>query len=172
MTPNTPNASALVAELLAVLDEQIALLELRRSQLESLSETILDRDDARMEVLLGEIEQTMRVQQAADLKLHAVRNALASAFACPPEEIRLGRLIARLEGDPRLALDYRRQRILRLTEQLRQQHLETCLFLMESSRINRMLLESLFPNSEPVITYGAGGQDQWRPPTPLVDAEL
>jgi len=69
-------------------------------------------------------------------------------------------------------LEDRRQQIIVLTSKLRQQHLETCLFLLESSRINRLLLESLFPDSEPVVTYGADGQDQWRPDTGLVDAEL
>lgn len=172
MRSNTPNAGALIDEMLPVLDEQIALLGQRRSQLEALAGAILDRDDGRMERLLEEIEQTMQVRHRADAKLRAVRNALADVFACRPEEMKLTMLIDALQGGPKQALEDRRRQIVALTDQLRQQHLQTCLFLLESSRINRMLLESLFPDSEPVVTYHTDGREHWRPDTGLVDAEL
>jgi flagellar biosynthesis/type III secretory pathway chaperone len=172
MTTNLPDITGLVPDLAACLDEEISLLDRRRGQLEALSGAILDRDDGRMEALLGEIEQTMQEQRSVDLRLQAMRAALANALACRPEEVKLAALVERLQGRQRTDLDYRRQQIIVLTDRLRQQHLETCLFLLESSRINRLLLESLFPNSEPVVTYGTDGRDQWRPDTGLVDAEL
>ena len=172
MMSKTPSPAALIDELVVLLDEEIALLEQRRSQLEALSGALLDRDNGRMEGLLAEIEQAMLVQTRVDLKLRALRNALADAFACPQEEMKLAKLLNLLEGEQKLALEYRRQQIIVLTDELRQQHLQTCLFLLESSRINRLLLENLFPNSEPVVTYGMDGRDQWRPDTGLVDAEL
>jgi len=172
MNPMAPELAALVDEMMAILDEEIGLLDGRRGQLEGLSGAILDRDEDAMEKLLCEMERTLRVQKTVDSKLEALRNTLADTLGCPPKELKLSALIGRLQGQRRAALEYRRQQIVVLTDKLRRQHLETCLFLLESSRINRMLLESLFPDSEPVITYGVEGADQWRPDTGLVDAEL
>ena len=172
MMSNIPSLGGLVDDLLRQLDDEIALLDQRRSQLEALSSAILHRDDGRMEGLLDEIEETMQVQARVDGKLSATRSLLADAFARRPEEMKLSEILTALHGEQKQALEYRRQQIILLTDELRQQHLQTCLFLLESSRINRMLLEGLFPNSEPVVTYGVDGRDQWRPDTGLVDTEL
>ena len=69
-------------------------------------------------------------------------------------------------------LDEIRQRIVELTDALRKQHLQTVLLLAECARFNRLLLESILPGGEMVMTYGTGGSDLWRSGTGLVDTEL
>ena len=49
--------------------------------------------------------------------------------------------------------------------------MRTVMLLGECARINRMLLEAMFPHSEGVVTYGAGGAEPWQPDAGLVDAE-
>lgn len=163
---------ALMTELLAVLDEEIALLNTQRSELEALASAIVQRDDERLGKLLVKMEQTQQDQQAVDVKLDALRSTLAAKLGCRPEEMKLSRLIEQLSEADRLGVDYRRQQVVLLVKQLRSKHMETALLLMESARINHLLLKSLFPHSEPVTTYSTDGAKSWRPDAGLLDAEL
>ncbi len=172
MISATPSGKALMTELLAILDEEIGLLNKKRTELENLAEAIVERNDTRMEQLLVEMEQTHQAQEATDIKLDALRNALAAKLDCPPAELKLSRLIEQLDGDDRLTVDYRRQQIILLAEQLRRRHMETAMLLMEAGRINHMLLETLFPQTSPVTTYSPDGPSSWRPDAGLLDAEL
>jgi flagellar biosynthesis/type III secretory pathway chaperone len=166
-----PANKALLKELLAVLDEEIALLNKKTGELESLSGAIVERDNDRFGPLLEQMEQTHQGQAATDVKLDALRNTLAEKIGCEPSEMKLSRLIDLLDEQDRLTVDYRRQQIILLTEQLRKQHAATMILLAESARINRMLLENLFPQSQPVKTYSAAGADSWRPATGLLDTK-
>ncbi len=168
----SPPAKTLWNELLAILDKEIELLNRKRSELDCLTEFIIANNDNGMEKLLLQMEQTQQSQAETDIKLDALRKALANELQVPPEQVRLSRLIEQLEGDDRLAADYRRQQIVLLAEQLRRKHMETALLLIESARINRLLLESFFPQSQPVNTYDADGPQSWRPDAGLLDAEL
>jgi flagellar biosynthesis/type III secretory pathway chaperone len=163
---------AVARELEALLDEEISLLDLRRSQLAELSKVILARDDNRMEHLLEEIERTQHIQAATDSRLNALRSALAGAWNCAPGEVRLSRVIAESPGQTRIALEHRRQQIVAMTQALRKQHLETAVLLSECAKVNRRLLEGLLPRSQEVTTYGAEGSRAWRPDTGLTDQEL
>lgn len=168
----TPADKTLLSELLVILDEEIDLLNKKRTELETLTDLIVERNDTRMEQLLVEMEQTHQAQATADIKLDALRNTMAEKLKCPRDEMKLSRLIEQLDGDDRLAVDYRRQQIVLLAEQLRRRHMETAMLLMESVRINRMLLESFFPQNTPVSTYSASGPQSWRPNAGLLDAEM
>jgi hypothetical protein len=158
-----------VGELQALLDEEIALLDLRRRQLEALSSAVVDRDEDRLEQLLVEMESVQSMQSATDLKLGALRTALAGWLGVAPAKMRLSRLLAELPADQRVAIEYRRQQIVLLADKLRRQHMETAVLLWEFAKVNRRLLEGLLPRSQEVTTYGTAGPDAWRPPTGLTD---
>ena len=167
----------MIAELLDLLDEEIVLLDLRRRQFEALSEAIAMRDNDRLEVLLEEIERTLEMQTGVDAKLKILRASLAEEMAGPgraplrDEEVRLSDVARRLGGKRRRAIEDRRAEIVRLAGELRTQHLRTAVLLTECGRINRLLLEAVFPHSRSVTTYSEGGSSSWRPDTGLVDAE-
>ncbi|KPK85895.1 MAG: hypothetical protein AMJ81_02480 [Phycisphaerae bacterium SM23_33] len=171
MTPAQNSLMIHTEQLLAILDEEIWLLELRRSQSDALSAALIQSDDARMEALLNEMHQTLQSQAHVDLRLNAVRRALADDLALPTQRVRLQLLIGRLHGRERAEMESRRQQIIDLAERLQRQHLQTSILLLECARINRMLLEALFPQSKGVDTYSSGGQERWWPGTGLVNAE-
>ena len=168
----TPGMQSLIEQLLSLLDEDISVLNLRCSQLESLSQAILHRDDETLDDLLNEMEKAQQVQTITDVKLRAIRQAIANAVGRDVKELRLSRLIGELTAEQNLALDYRRQQIVLLTEKLRRQHLETAVVLSECARVNRMLLETLFPEGSTVTTYSTDGANPWRPDVGLVNAEF
>jgi len=172
MTIATPGVLGLVNELLPILEEEIALLTARRSQLESLSALLIERDDDAIERLLNEMEQTQTVQADTDRKLQALRNALANALGCAGDGLRLGALLEHLPEPTRSAIDYRRQQIALLIAAFRTQHLRTTLQLVECIRINRMLLEGLFGEGWSVTMYDMHGAAARGPRIGLVDTEL
>ena len=171
MTDMPERALALVDELVKMLDREIDLLDLRCIQLAGLSRASIDRDDEGMESLLAEIENTQFRQESTDRELHSLRRGLADLLGWPISQTRLGVLTGALSGDRRDAVADRRRQIVALIAQLRRQHMSTSLVVAESARINRMLLESLCPQSRQVTTYGVRGESSWRGDSPLVDVE-
>lgn len=171
MIPPSPVAAEQVDSLGPLLDEEIALLDVRRSQLASLCAAIVDRDDDAVERLLEQIERAQELQAATDRRLDALRQYLGEQLACPQDDRRLSALIERLPEDQRAPLAERRERIIDLAERLQLEHMRTVILLGECARINRLLLESLFPDAEGLQMYSATGADAWQPETGLVDTE-
>ena len=171
MISTAADITDLVNELLSVLDEEIALLDLRRSQLEAVSRAVIDRDDDALERLIGQIEQAWHSQVRGDLKLKALCRALAESLGQSQQKVKLVELSDKLPKAQRLDVDLRRGRIVLQAQRFRKQHLETVVLLSECARINRLLLEGLLPGSETVTTYEKGGAAMWRSGTHLVDAE-
>ena len=171
MMPSPAARTNIVETLEGLLDEEVSLLDLRRSQLRSLCGAIIERDDEAVERLLDQIERAQELQSVTDEKLDTVRRALAEHLACPPSEVKLSTLIAELPEPLRGRLAARRQRIIDLAERLQIEHMRTVMLLGECARINRLLMESLFPDSRGVTTYSVAGSDPWRPDGGLVDAE-
>ena len=162
----------LVGELLAVLDEHAELLELKRAQMQELSAVLMASDDSATEILLQRIEQVQRTETLLDARLASLRGALAGAFNCPAGEFKLARLIEELPADMGAAVETRRQRIVEGVQRFRRQHLETVMLLSECARVTTLLLDSILPAGEAVVTYGATGADhQWRPENGLLDME-
>ncbi|MGB2823916.1 MAG: hypothetical protein WBF17_23255 [Phycisphaerae bacterium] len=161
-----------IASLAGLLDEEASLLDLRRSQLTSLCDAIVDRDDEAVERLLDQIERAQELQSAADEKLNTIRRKLAECLDCPGEDVKLSALITALPEPQRSGLAQQRQLIIELAQRLQLEHMRTVVLVTECSRVNRMLLESLFPESQGVTMYSAAGCEPWRPNAGLVDAEL
>ncbi len=168
----TEEIRSLINELLKVLGEEIALMNARQRQLGMLSEAIIARNDGDMEKILGEMERTREVQASVDMHLQSVRTAFAEAIGLRCGDIRLSRLIEQLPPQYQLALDTRRSQIVSLAESLRKQHLQTSMLLLESARINKLLLKCLFPQNDEVKTYGTGGARDWREDTGLLNMEF
>jgi len=160
-----------IASLEALMDEEIALLDLRRSQLSCLCGAIVDRDEDAVEGLLEQIERAQQLQAATDGKLQALRKVAARRLCRPEGQVKLSGLIAALDEPLRPPLAERRQRIIDLAGRLQQEHMRTVILLTECARLNRMLLEGLFPQGEGVTTYDADGAEAWRGEAGLVDTE-
>ncbi len=171
MILSNPIDKTLLTELLAVLDEEISLLNRKGDELETLSNTIVERDEERMQQLLVQMEQTHQAQAAADVRLDALRNTIAPRIGCDPREMKLSCLIEQLGEPDRLTVEYRREQIILLSERLREQYMATAMLLAESQRINRILLEGILSQGPTVNTYSAAGSDSWHPGGTLLNTE-
>jgi flagellar biosynthesis/type III secretory pathway chaperone len=171
MTDALGLAERLVDEILPVLDREIDLLDLRREQLAELLRATLARDEASLSNLLENIEKALENQAQTDRDLASLRSRLAEVLDRPVEEIRLA-AIADSMSEPRGSLIRdRRGRIIELTEALRTQHVRTTLVVSECAKLNRRLLEGLFPQAKGLTTYGARGGSRWDSGAGLVDVE-
>ncbi len=170
-TPCQSPTDSLTAELITVLDEEIRLLDVRRGQLEHLSEALIARDEARLKELLDEIEVIVHNQTSTDMKLKAVRNSLASAVGLDQETATLTAIMEYMTPMQKSDVDYRRQQIMLLADALRNQHLATAMLLRECTRINRMIMDTLFPRAESVTTYDTKGSTPWSNGDNLMDSQ-
>jgi hypothetical protein len=162
-----------VDELLRLLDEQIELLGVRKSQLERLSSGLVEHDDAGVEALLEEMERAAVLQAAADSRLARQRERLAGQLGWEVGQTRLSRLIGLVDPERGRALEQRRRHIGLLAKQVTRQHMETTFFLCECARINEMMLRALRPATAPVLTYGARASSQrWQGQGGLFSAEM
>jgi flagellar biosynthesis/type III secretory pathway chaperone len=66
----------------------------------------------------------------------------------------------------------RRSRIIQLVAAIRQTHMHMVLLLTECMKVNRLLMEHLFPQAQGLALYGSSGHKRWRQSPGLVDAEL
>ena len=162
----------LIGELESVLDEEILLLEQKRRQLEDMGGAILDRDDDSLGRSLEEAEQTTQRQQAADLRLQALRNTFAEVLNLPAKQVRLSDIAETVDQAQRQTIEYRRQQIILLAEEVQKKHLETALLLSECARINQLMLESLFPQHQEASTYRPDGRELSDTDASLLDTEL
>jgi len=162
----------LAAELLAALEAEAGLLQHRLAQIARLSQAILHPAPSRLEEVLAEMEQTHRDQQKVDERLESARSALAAAMGRPARELTLSKLAQRWEGPQRRALEERRRQLLHLTRIVRHENYKASVLLSESARINRLILERLWPGGQSVTTYNAGGAEAWRSESGLFEAQL
>lgn len=172
MTPPPDDWKTLLPDLLAALDEEIALLGLRTRQFEELYDAILHRKNDRMETVLEDMTRAQQQQVRLDETLRSLRAHFARSLGRGPHDLRLCELADRLEADAGRRLREKRQQILLLAERLKRKHLLTAILLGESARINRLILESLLPRTDAVTTYGVSGAKPWHTSSGLVDAEM
>jgi hypothetical protein len=118
---------------------------------------------------MAEVQQK---QGATDGCLEKLRKAIGALLGYGGEQLQLADLVERLPSELGAAVDQRRRQIVGLLEGARKQQLATSLLLYESSRINRLILSTMFPQSEPVVTYNQDGQDLWQPNAGLINSEL
>ncbi len=160
-----------VANLLAVLEEQIELLEDRLQHLDSLTAAMVKVDNEQMEQLLARMDQFTQAQQDCHGRLTEARHEAAGVLGLA-SSARLSQMVSVLSGREQVALEAARRRLGELMSQLKRRHMETSLLLVECMRVNRMLLDQLLPRTQGVTMYGSQGHRHWRNHSGLVDAEL
>jgi len=171
MIPAGPAMRQLLDGLASALDDEARLLELSRAQLAGLTQAALQRDEERLGQLLDEIQTAERFHETTERTISDVRRALADKLACSREQVTLGWLSEHLPQQERTAIQRRKDHIARLLEGLQKEHLETAMVLGECARVNRRLLEGLFPQASGTDTYTHDGHSRWRPDGGVIDAE-
>lgn len=125
-----------------------------------------------MEQVLAEMEQAQARQEVLDQRLDGIRGRLAQRLGCSRRELTLGRLAECDDGADGLRLQQRRTLLVQLTRQVRRENQRASMLLAHSARINRLILERLWPEGQAITTYNPSGAQDWRPESGLFEARL
>ncbi len=171
MNPCDPALNPLLDELLSILDDELALLDRRRDQLHQLFEVVMAREYIRLGGLLEGVEAIQRDQAGVDIRLAAARRNLARRLGCDEQNLRLSEVIDLVGGRKGARIELRREQIIAQAEKIRKDNWQVATMLGECTKINRSMLEAIFPHKTRVTTYGSRGSKTWQSSQSLVDSE-
>jgi len=169
---NSDEAGKLVDELLAVLDEDVRLLEKTLIPLDELRGFVIKRDESSLRTLLEKIETERNAYGANEQKRRQIRQELARLLGCPAEAMNLSKLERDAPAEKQTAVSERKTKLKGLTEKLRTEHFSTVMLLSECARLNRLLLRSVFGFSGRGVIYGADGNTKWNADRSIVSAKV
>ena len=151
-------------KLLTVLDEDIGHLENTISTLNELRSLVIKRDDTGLAKLFEDVEAKVTSHAANESRRQSIRRELADARGYQhAEEVTLSRLEAVLPAETTAQVVHRRTKLQSLVGELRKEYSATVLLMADCSRLNRLLLESIFAlNRSGAITYEADGTMRWQ----------
>lgn len=146
-----------VDELLVVLDEEIAQIDVTMERLDGLRSAVIRRDEEGLQALLETVRVEGERYRAVEARREDLRVRLARIAGCGVNEMNLSVLCGMLEGARRAAVAAKQEQLRDLTERLRREHLSTTLLLRECSRLNKMMLKGMFARGDEPVIYNARG---------------
>jgi hypothetical protein len=164
---------AKVEQLLGVLDGDIRHLETTLSQLDTLRRLLIERDDASLDRLLGEIRSRAEAHACNEQARQALRADLARTFGCDGRHLTLSRLQALLPEPQRACIAARQARLKSLIAELNREYTLTAALVSDCSRFNRTLMRALFePSGQSTVSYSPSGAAKRQMNTSLVSLRL
>ncbi len=141
---NTTAIEEKVDDLLACLDKDVQRVQESLSQLTELRTLVIKRDDVALGKLLENIQAGSDRYRTQESQRQAIRTDLAAALGCNIEHITLSALEKSLSKAKAEQVSRMQTRLKSLVQELRREYLSTVLLLSECSRLNNMLLKSIF----------------------------
>ena len=162
-----------VEQLLAYLDKDAQHIQQSLSQLTQLRALVIKRDNAALSKLLESIatQSGDRTRQQQDRQ--SVRRDLANALGCDLEQMTLSALQERLPQAKAERVSQMRAKLKGLVAELRKEYLSTVLLVSECSRLNTLLLKSIFNIAGAGdVLYNANGVVRRQNDTAFVNLKL
>jgi len=162
-----------VAELLAVLDKDIEHVQETLLRLNELRSLVIKRDDAGLGKLLEGIQAESDSYKSNESQRQSIRKELATAFGCNLEQMTLSRLEASLTKEKKAQVAERKARLSSLAKELKKEHLNTALLLSECTRVNSLLLKSIFDFGKTgTVIYNSNGHTKRQTETAFVNLQF
>lgn len=133
-----------IDELLVVLDRDIQHIENSISQLDELRSLVIKRDDVALGKLLGSIRVEANSYAANELKRQSIRKDLANALGYSVKQMTLSQFEITLPKEKKAQITNRKAKLLALIKKLKKEHSSTVLLLSECTRLNSLLLRTIF----------------------------
>ncbi len=133
-----------VEKLLACLDEDARRIEESLSQLNQLRTLVIKRDDEALGRLLESIQAQSDQHSRQQQDRQSVRMDLAKALGCNLEQMTLSALREKLPEAEKERVSQMKAKLKGLVAELRKEYAGTVLLLSECSRLNSLLLKSIF----------------------------
>jgi hypothetical protein len=133
-----------VDELLVCLDKDAQRIRESLSQLNELRTLVIKRDDVALGKLLESIQAGSDRYKTQESQRQFIRRDLASALGCDVEQMTLSMLEKNLSKTKTDQVGRMKAKLKSLVQELRKDYLSTVLLICECSRLNDMVLRSIF----------------------------
>jgi hypothetical protein len=151
----------LIKELMVVLDNDAANIEMTLDRLDMLRAAVIKRDQEGLKVLLGTISSEEDVYSQFETRRYGVRSMIASCLGWEIERVNISNLKRVVSEDVGVLLGEKQVRLKELTSKLRKEHEGTSALLRECARLNKILLRSILNNGKETLTYNNRGAAAW-----------
>jgi len=145
-------------QLLPLLDRQIALLQEKRILLRRMGECVGAGELEKLRELVDQEAVLQSEESELEPRTCRLRAELARLTGEDAESVTLGRLVELMEGPTAIALSDRRERLLVLVEQLRQEAARTAMRVRRAMELNEQILCILAGGQQPGRTYAPDGE--------------
>jgi len=172
MTQVPPAIAAPLDDLIAALDETVALQEEVLGHLDTAARAVGRLDDEALAAMVHDLDRMPARLEEAERRRHRARVRLAEALGRPVGDVTLGRLARELPGPQADRVGRRRARLRDLADAVRCAHLRTAVFVGEAARVSRSLLAALVPTVAGARTYGTDGSPERPSGRAVLDARL
>jgi sugar-specific transcriptional regulator TrmB len=133
-----------VDELLVCLDKDVERIERSLSRLNELRTLVIKRDDGALSKLLENIQAETDRYKSQESSRQSIRRELADALGCDFKHMTLSALEKSLPRAKKDQISRTKAKLKSLIEKLKKEYLSTILLLSECSRLNNLLLRSIF----------------------------
>lgn len=141
---NVSRTEEKVDELLVCLEQDAQHVQESLSQLNELRRLVIKRDDVALGKLLENIHAGSNRYRTQESQRQSIRKDLAAVLGCDVGQLTLSVLEKSLSGAKTDQVSQMKTRLKSLIQELRKEYLSTVLLLSECSRLNDMLLRSIF----------------------------
>jgi len=145
-------------DLLPLLDEEIELLQKKLLLMEEMQRCVRDGKLGRLEELLLQEGHLETGSAQVERRRAQLREKIAACAGVEPGEITLGRLAETCEGPIAIALGDRRERLLFLTQQLREKSEAMARIIRPALEVGNRLLAAMVGEAPQGETYSSCGE--------------
>ncbi|MHC4542133.1 MAG: hypothetical protein ACYS74_20505 [Planctomycetota bacterium] len=162
-----------VEDLLACLERDSRHIQESLSRLNELRGLVIKRDDVALRRLLENMQAESDRHRNQEQSRQSIRKDLASALGCDVEQMTLSMLEKSLPEAKKERVSRMKAELKSLIEALRKEYLSTVLLLSECSRLNSMLLKTIFNLGRTgEVYYNANGVTKRQTETAFVNLQF
>ncbi len=144
--------------LLGVLDDDLENLEKNISRLVELKELVIKREEGKLQELLNKIKNESGEVSKNEARREKIRKQIADLLKLEPSEVTLTSLMQIVSDEYAEKIRYKQKQLMEMSYELKKEHLSTALLLKDMSRLNHMILNSIFDRSKQQgVTYNSAG---------------
>ena len=161
-----------VQEVLALLDEDLIVLERQATTIRALSRALATDDLDGLRALKEELSEVEKVARVQDVRRAAFREDVGRRLGVDGSNVNLSLLMPLADEADRLALRDRQERLSVAIESISRARIATSVVLYEKARLNRMIVRALFPTAAGHQSYAADGQARAADSPSIMEVEI
>jgi hypothetical protein len=160
MSDITDKIEPLLTELLSVLDDEILNAQLCLERLNELRSAVIRRKEDELSGLLEMVKFQGDDYGLVSQRRQSIFLTMSKVLGCSADEINLTFITEKISSGSTEKIHNRQNMLRQLTERLSNEYYSTVILLNEFSRLNTMLIKSIFKSDEQPAVYNYKGKSR------------